>query len=149
MHPICGILPSPPTSPVGSLVANGYGLYDMAGNVREWCWDCHGEAYYASSRTSDPRGTGDDRQRSPSAIWVRPTPNHTTKKRPHRTVSGTCRARPLTVNTKQSSSPPKHVKPTAETQLNDRRPAFGKSTRRTMATQGGSELGGGDWRIGT
>jgi len=27
------------TSPAGSFAANGYGLYDMAGNVSEWCWD--------------------------------------------------------------------------------------------------------------
>ena len=30
---------SPATSPVGSFDVNGYGLYDMAGNVEEWCWD--------------------------------------------------------------------------------------------------------------
>jgi formylglycine-generating enzyme required for sulfatase activity len=27
------------TSPVGSFQANGYGLYDMSGNVWQWCWD--------------------------------------------------------------------------------------------------------------
>ncbi|NBV86678.1 MAG: HYR domain-containing protein, partial [Verrucomicrobia bacterium] len=31
------------TSPVGSFAPNGYGLYDMAGNVIQWCWDFHNE----------------------------------------------------------------------------------------------------------
>ncbi len=44
----------PYTSPVGYFAANGYGLYDMAGNVREWCWDGYGT--YSSGSQTDPRG---------------------------------------------------------------------------------------------
>jgi formylglycine-generating enzyme required for sulfatase activity len=44
---------SPATSPVGSFAANGYGLSDMAGNIREWCWDWYGVAYAGGT---DPHG---------------------------------------------------------------------------------------------
>lgn len=39
--------------------ANGYGLYDMAGNIREWCWDWFDPTYYQTSPANDPRGGGD------------------------------------------------------------------------------------------
>jgi formylglycine-generating enzyme len=40
-HPIYNDGLAPKTSPVGTFSANGYGMRDMGGNLREWCQDCY------------------------------------------------------------------------------------------------------------
>lgn len=47
-------------TPVGPDRANGYGLYDMAGNLYEMCWDRWDSEYYWVSPPIDPRGPTSD-----------------------------------------------------------------------------------------
>ena len=43
-------------NPVGLKTPNELGLYDMHGNLAEWCWDWYNSAYYEDCPTMNPRG---------------------------------------------------------------------------------------------
>ena len=70
------------TAPVKSYPPNGYGLYDVAGNVWEWCSDWYRPDYYANSPRRNPQG--------PESSFDPTEPNPLTPKRVTRGGSFLC-----------------------------------------------------------
>jgi formylglycine-generating enzyme required for sulfatase activity len=61
----------PFTAPVGSFRPNYLGIYDMSGNVNEWCWDFYDDAQYYHSKRKDPLGWGSGNERSTrGGSWI-------------------------------------------------------------------------------
>jgi formylglycine-generating enzyme required for sulfatase activity len=52
------------THPVGTKKPNELGIYDMTGNVGEWCQDWHGHEYYKDSPSINPQGPASATSRS-------------------------------------------------------------------------------------
>lgn len=61
------------TSPVGAFPMNRFGMFDMAGNVWQWCGDCYRKDFYRLGRVTNPQGPETGAQRvHRGGSWLTP-----------------------------------------------------------------------------
>ena len=69
-HPDYDDDPWPYTSPVGTFAPNGYGLYDMTGNLREWCEDVYVDSYEGTPTDGSAQTSGGSNRVVRGGSWI-------------------------------------------------------------------------------